>query len=169
MKKILIIQTSLNKKSKTAIASQKALEIWKKMNLNIELLDLRKYDLQMCNWEKTEEYNSDMNEIKEIIESADSYILAYPIYNYSFSGVCKNFLDIYSYYMDSKKLWIIQNSYSIRSFSDWYWELAKILWLHNNIQIVLPMVHTANEDFEWEEIVWEKAITKIEKMITNLI
>ena len=168
-KKILIIQTSLNETSKTSIASLKAYEIAKNKLLNVELLDLRNYDLEMCNWKKIEHYNSDMNIIKDKVEQADLYILAYPIYNYSFSWVCKNFIDIFSYYMDSKKCSIIQNSYSVRSFSDWYSEISKTLWLHNNIDIVLPMIHTYNEDFNLDEFIWEKSIEKIEKAIDNLI
>jgi multimeric flavodoxin WrbA len=140
----------------------------KNKGLNVEVLDLRRYDIQMCNWKKIEEYNNDMNLIKEKVESADFYVLAYPIYNYSFSWVCKNFIDIFSYYMDSKKCGIIQNSYSARSFSDWYGELAKILWLHNNVSLTLPMIHTCNEDFEWNELIWGKSIEKMEWMLNNL-
>lgn len=169
MKKILIIQTSLSKASKTAIVAQKAYEIAKNKWLEVEILDLREYKLELCNWEKIENYNSDMNIIKDKVENSDLYILAYPIHNYSFSWVCKNFIDIFSYYMDSKKCSIIQNSYSVRSFSDWYSEVTKTLWLHNNIDIILPLVHSHNEDFESDKLVWKKSIEKIDKMIDNLI
>lgn len=167
MKKILIIQTSLNPKSKTAIACEKSLKIAEKLKLNVEILDLRKYNFELCNWWKIENYWEDMNKIKEIVEKADFYILAYPIYNYSFSWVCKNFIDIFSYFMEWKKCGIIQNSYSVRSFSDWFSEIAKVLWLHNNVNISLPMIHTFNEDFENEELIWEKSLEKIEKLLLN--
>jgi multimeric flavodoxin WrbA len=49
MKKLLIIQTSLNEKSKTAIAVEKTYEMAKNKGLNVEVLDLRRYDIQMCN------------------------------------------------------------------------------------------------------------------------
>lgn len=170
MKKLLIIQTSLNKDSKTRIIAQEAFSIADKVSwLDVEFLDLKDYQIEFCNWKKIEEYNSDMNKIKEIVELADYYILAYPVYNYSFSWVCKNFIDIFSYYMDSKPCVIIQNSYSIRSFSDWYWELAKVLGLHNNIKIILPMVHSFNDDFKLDKIINIKVIEKLKKSISNLL
>ena len=169
MKKILIIQTSLNKDSKTSIVAKKTHKIATKKWFNVELLDLRNYNLELCSWKKIEEYNQDMNKIKDKVEQADLYILAYPIYNYSFSWVCKNFIDIFSHFMDDKKCSIIQNSYSVRSFSDWYSEVSKTLWLHNNVDIVLPIIHTYHEDFESQNLVWEKAIEKIEKMLENLV
>jgi NAD(P)H-dependent FMN reductase len=169
MKKLLIIQTSLNKESKTAIVAKKAENIanntpW----IEVKYLDLREYDLQMCNWSKIEDYNADMNKIKDMVEEVDMYILAYPIYNYSFSWVCKNFIDVYSNFMNGKKLSIIQNSYSVRSFSDWFAELSKILSLHDNIEIVLPMVHSYFEDFDWNEVKNSKIIEKLTESIVNL-
>lgn len=166
--KLLIIQTSLNKNSKTNIAARETFKIWKEQWVDLEFLDLRDYDLQMCNWTKIETYNSDMNIIKDKVEAADAYILAYPVYNYSLSGVCKNFIDIFSYYMNGKKCWIIHNSYSERSFSDGSWELFKILGLHDNIDIVLPMIHTCNADFEDDTLKWEKAIEKIHALINKV-
>lgn len=168
MNKILIIQTSLNKNSKTWIFCEKTLKIWKDLWLNIEVLDLREYKIEMCDWRKIEEYNEDMNKIKNILEKSDTYILAYPIYNYSFSWVCKNFIDIFSHCMSWKRCWIIQNSYSSRSFSDGFWELSKILSLHDKISIILPLVHTCNEDFDWNELVWEKSLEKIRELLFNI-
>jgi multimeric flavodoxin WrbA len=163
--KLLIIQTSLNKNSKTNITSREAFNIWIKKWLDIEFLDLRDYNLEMCNWEKIEMYNNDMNTIKDKVQAADAYILAYPVYNYSLSWVCKNFIDIFSYYMNSKKCWIIHNSYSERSFSDGMGELFKILWLHDNVDIVLPVVHSCNNDFDGNNLTCTKVIEKINKLI----
>ena len=169
MKKLLIIQTSLNKDSKTSIVCSKALESAKKQkDMEVEILDLRDYDLQFCNWGKIETYNKDMQKIKQKVEDADCYILCYPIYNYSFSWVLKNFIDIFSHYMDSKDCSFITNSYSVRSFSDGYSELTKILWLHNNIQVILPMVHCYNDCFEYDKLMDEKVMEKIDLQVTNL-
>jgi hypothetical protein len=70
--------------------------------------------------------------------------------------------------MNGKKCWIIHNSYSERSFSDGTGELFKILWLHDNVDIILPVVHTCNSDFDDNTLSWEKAIKKIESMLSNL-
>jgi len=164
-KKILIIQTSLNKNSKTALSYEKTLEITKNKNIKAEILDLRNFNFQMCNWEKIEEYNSNMNKIMKILKSYDFYILWYPVYNYSFSWVCKNFIDIFSSTMKWKKCWLIHNNDSIRSFSDWYSEIAKTLWLHDNVENLLPLVHTENSDFKNNKLTWEKALEKIENLL----
>lgn len=166
--KLLIIQTSLNQTSKTDIAAKYISNIWKKDWLEVEFLDLRDYNLEMCNWKKIEEYNTDMNTIMKKVKQSDAYILAYPVYNYSLSGVCKNFIDIFSYYMNGKKCWIIHNSYSDRSFWDWASELFKILWLHDNVKIILPIIHTSNNDFTDNMLTWEKAIEKMNDMIANI-
>jgi hypothetical protein len=67
--------------------------------------------------------------------------------------------------MNGKKCWIIHNSYSERSFSDGMGELFKILGLHDNVNIVLPVVHSCNNDFDDNRITWIKVIEKINTLI----
>lgn len=147
MADIVIIQTSLNPSSKTSIVANKFFETLKEKGVNVEILDLRNHNIEFCDGRKLEKYNQDMQIIASKLKIAKGYILSFPIYNYSFSGVLKNFLDIYSGVMDSKFTGLVSNSGGIRSANEGVGELMKSLALHNNITTVQPVVHTFAGDF----------------------
>ncbi|USN57894.1 MAG: NAD(P)H-dependent oxidoreductase [Candidatus Peribacteria bacterium] len=165
---LLIIQTSLNPQSKTAIAAKTLLGEADNLGIQAELLDVRDYDFELCHGGKIESYNTDMQQIHEKVLSADAYVLAYPVYNYSFSGVCKNFIDIFSHDMQGKRCGVMHNSYSVRSFADGYAELSKVLGLHDHVQMILPVVHTMHEDFSEGKILNPKVIDKMKGLLENI-
>lgn len=165
---LLIIQTSLHPESKTAIAAKTLLEEAHNLGIEAELLDLRDYDVELCDGRKIEDYNASMQQIHAKVLGVDAYVLAYPVYNYSFSGACKNFIDIFSHDMQGKKCGVMHNSYSVRSFADGYAELSKVLGLHDNVQMILPVVHTTHEDFSQGKIVNPKVIDKMKGLLENI-
>lgn len=166
---ITIIQTSLSKNSNTSKVCSKALEILKRKGIDSKLVDLRDIEFELCDGRKIEEYSKDMQELAKKLENSKGYILAYPVYNYSISGVCKNFIDIFSYCMDSKFVGIINNSGGIRSANEGVSEVMKSLGMHNNVTTVQPIVHTWKGDFEGDEIKEEKVLEKLNLMIDNLL
>ena len=167
---IIIIQASLNPRSKTAILARKALEILEQQNINVKLIDLRERELQFCTGADISDYNEDMQQLNKELEEATQYILAYPVYNYTFSGTLKNFLDIFSSAIDGKTVGILNNSSGVRSWNQGVGELMKSLALHNNITTVMPPVHSFREDFNEEgRLSNPKVSEKIELMTKNLL
>ena len=169
--KIAIIQTSLSKNSQTNIT---ALETKKKFEeklgkKNVFFIDLRKYNLDFCRGCEISKYGKDTQKIAKILDECDIFILAYPVYNYSFSGVCKNFIDIFSYNLEKKPCGLIHNSSSIRSFNCGIGEIMNILSMHNSIKIKLPVIHTHNSDFENKKITNKKVFEKIDGLIEEIL
>ncbi|WHZ05201.1 NAD(P)H-dependent oxidoreductase [Neobacillus sp. YX16] len=81
---------------KTSIVVQKVLEGVKKHhpNVEIELLDLREYDVQFCDGRNPATYTGDTKKVLDIIQSADFYIIGTPIFQGSLSGPLKNLFDL---------------------------------------------------------------------------
>lgn len=82
--------------AKTSIVVQKVLEEVKKYhpNVEIEMLDLREYDVQFCDGRNPSTYTGDTKKVLEIIQSADFYIIGTPIFQGSLSGPLKNLFDL---------------------------------------------------------------------------
>ena len=82
--------------AKTSIVVQKVLEEVKKHhpNVEIELLDLREYDVQFCDGRNPSTYTGDTKKVLDIIQSADFYIIGTPIFQGSLSGPLKNLFDL---------------------------------------------------------------------------
>ncbi|MED3562493.1 NAD(P)H-dependent oxidoreductase [Bacillus xiapuensis] len=66
----------------------------KHSDLEVELLDLRNYDMQFCDGRKLEEYNQDTRDIIEKVSQADFYLIGSPVFNCSFPAPLKNLLDL---------------------------------------------------------------------------
>jgi FMN reductase/FAD reductase [NAD(P)H] len=82
--------------AKTSIVVQKVLEDVKNFHpdIEIELLDLRDYDVQFCDGRNPSTYTGDTKKVLEIINSADFYIIGTPIFQGSLSGPLKNLFDL---------------------------------------------------------------------------
>ena len=71
MPKVVIIQGSLNPKSKTAIVAQEAEKILHRFDgIVCQILDLRYFEIQFCDGRKLQDYGSDT---KKAYEMAVSY------------------------------------------------------------------------------------------------
>ncbi|WP_010676981.1 NADPH-dependent FMN reductase [Bacillus timonensis] len=82
--------------SKTRLAVEKALEFAKEYdpNIDIELLDLKEYDLQFCDGRAIEDYSEDTKKVIEMISNADVFLVGTPIFHGSIPGVLKNLFDL---------------------------------------------------------------------------
>ena len=97
MRKILIIQGSLNPESKTAIVTGEAEKILDGFDgIESQTLDLRSLNMQFCDGRKLQKYNSATQKAYEIVDKANGLIIGMPVYCYSVSGPLKNFIDITS-------------------------------------------------------------------------
>ncbi len=168
MVKIVLIQGSLSKKSKTSIVLEKAAEILEKKGVSYEMLDLRKLNMEFCDGRPLEEYNNDMQKAYHILKSADAYIIGMPVYQYSVSGPLKNFLDIVSGAMKRKIAGIVCVSGGTRSYLASQ-DLMKILSFEVHVVSVQPTVHASKEDFDGQQIVNPKIIEKIEGMVDSIL
>ncbi|MGK7923440.1 MAG: NADPH-dependent FMN reductase [Trichodesmium sp.] len=87
--------------------SQKALEIVSRkieeIGAEVEILDLRNFNLPFCNGENDYPEHPDVEKMRQKVKEADGLILATPEYHGSVSGVMKNALDLMSFeHLDGK-------------------------------------------------------------------
>lgn len=82
--------------AKTAIIVQTVLDEIKRTHpeIDVELLDLRDYDIQFCDGRNPADYTGDTKEVIDIISRADCFIIGTPIFQGSITGVLKNLFDL---------------------------------------------------------------------------
>ena len=86
----LIISCSLNKKSRSRIMAQHAHDLYCK---DAKIIDLQDMKIPFC--DGNECYNEPIvKELKDIISSAKSIIIAGPVYNYDLNSATKNLLEL---------------------------------------------------------------------------
>ena len=99
--KIVAICGSLRADSYTRIALNIALEGAKEAGAEVELLDLRNYQLVFCGSNVDEfgnetDYPADVLRLRDQVKAAHGIILGTPEYHASYSGILKNALDLMS-------------------------------------------------------------------------
>jgi len=167
--KVLIIQSSLNPQSKTAVVVGETEKILNSLDeVDCQILDLRYFDMQFCDGRKLTDYNSDTQKAFEMINDADGFIIGMPVYCYSVSGPLKNLIDITSSAMEKKVAGILCTTGSPMSFlasSD----LAKILAYESHVFSVQPVVCSSYEDFKDGKLKSRKVKEKLKNMIEVLL
>jgi FAD reductase [NAD(P)H] len=84
--------------TKTRIVVQKTLEEIQKKHpeIEVELLDLRDYDIQFCDGRHPSGYTGDTKKVIDIVSSADFFVIGTPIFQGSMTGALKNLFDLIS-------------------------------------------------------------------------
>ncbi len=168
MSKIVIVQGSLNPESKTAIVVAQTEKVLKSRNIEFETLDLRSLELQFCDGRSLKDYNEDMRQAYRILESADGFIFAMPVYCWSMSGVVKNLIDITAGALENKVAGILCNAGGNRSFMSSA-DLINVLYYESGVMTVHPVVYTSYEDFDNGKLVAPNPLAKIPAMVDGLM
>ncbi|MEY2195073.1 NADPH-dependent FMN reductase [Neobacillus sp. BF23-41] len=82
--------------SKTLTVVKKVLEVVEKIDpsIQIELLDLKQYDVQFCDGRDPQTYIGDTKKVIDIVSNADFYLIGTPIFQGSLTGALKNLIDL---------------------------------------------------------------------------
>ncbi len=90
---ILILSCSLNPASRShrlALESQAALE---HLDRNVRLVDLREFDLPLCDGEDA--YDAEgVEQISHLIRNSAGILIAAPVYNYDLNSAAKNLIEL---------------------------------------------------------------------------
>lgn len=95
--KILAINGSLTSPpSRTRVVLDVALAAARAADPSVEteVLELRDWDLEFCDGRAPDQYNRDTRAALALVEAADAYLVATPIYRASYTGALKNFFDL---------------------------------------------------------------------------
>jgi len=167
MKKLTIVQSSLRVNSNTSIVCKLFEEKAKKSGLEVEYIDLREIELEFCNGKDLSEYSSDLQKSYKIMEESETIIFGMPVYQYTMSGVLKNFIDICGWALKWKKIWVIVNAgwpncymASRDLFDALYYEYATL-----NLS---PTPYSWTMDFKDWELVNSKVIEKLDELIEKI-
>jgi len=63
-------------------------------DVEVELLDLKNYQIQFCDGRDPSTYEGDTKKVIEIMNSGDAFVFGTPIFNASLSGPLKNLIDL---------------------------------------------------------------------------
>ncbi|MET3322275.1 NAD(P)H-dependent oxidoreductase [Peribacillus butanolivorans] len=82
--------------SKPRVVVQKVLDEVQRNQpeIEVELLDLKDYNVQFCDGRDPSTYNEDTKKVIDIVSSADFYIIGTPIFQGSITGALKNLFDL---------------------------------------------------------------------------
>ncbi len=167
MTQIVLIQGSLNKKSRTAVLIRQTEKEIKHAGFEVEVLDLRNIHMEFCDGRSLKEYHPDIQKAYQVIDQAPAFVIGMPVYCYSVSGPLKNFIDITSGAMEKKIAGILCNAGGNQSYMASA-DLSNILAYESHVTTVQPIVFSSYEDYEGQSLIGEKAKSKIRDMVDNL-
>lgn len=91
----IVVSSSLSPESKSFTLAQLAVDLLKNEPLETDFIDLRDFNLPLCNGINQSAYaHPNVKEIHDRLLKADGIILAAPIYNFSVSASCKNLIEL---------------------------------------------------------------------------
>ena len=167
MPTITLIQSSLNQNSKTALILDEVAKILTAKTIKYNLIDLRKLNMEFCDGRELKHYNSDLQNVYQLMESSKAYIIGMPVYCYSVSGVLKNFLDITCAAMEEKYIGIVCNAGGAMSYLASA-DLMKILSYEVHAMPLQPIVYAYGSDFQNGKISNNKVLQKANDMVEKL-
>ena len=168
MKKITVIQSSLRKDSNTAIVARKFAEQCDGLGLHVKYVDLRDVKRDLCDARPLEEYSQDIQNVYRIMDESEAVIFGMPVYQYSMSGVLKNFIDICGKALETKSVGIIVNAGGPNCYMASQ-DLFNALQYEYATTNIMPTPYTWSMDFKNWEIVNEKVLSKLEELASKLI
>lgn len=91
-KDCIVISTSLNPDSRSRVLAKKVFEELK-AHANVEFVDLKDYELPVCDGEGCYAHPN-VSKLTAKIEQAKAVLLAVPVYNYSCAASAKNLIEL---------------------------------------------------------------------------
>lgn len=167
MKKIAIVQSSLRQESNTGIVCREFEKRAKDAGLEVVYVDLRDVELEFCDGRDFGEYNETLQDAYKKIEPAEAVIFGMPVYQYSMSGVLKNFIDICGGAMAANRVGAIVNA----GWPNCYMasqDLFNALQFEYACTSIMPTPYTWSMDFKDGELVNEKVQSKLDELVEKI-
>jgi len=168
---ITIIQSSLRKDSRTAVVMNMIANYLQQLDVEHNLIDLRDYDLPFCDGRAFNEYLEEYPDVVKVqhqMEMADAFIFGYPNYVYTYSGVFKNFIDIFGKNTIDKYFGMVVNAGGRNGYMASN-DLISIMLYDFNATAIMPQVYTAKNDFSKINDQWVLEAAKPRQKITQMV
>ncbi|MCF6312869.1 MAG: NAD(P)H-dependent oxidoreductase [Verrucomicrobiales bacterium] len=165
--KYLIIACSLNPESKSRILAQAALESLKSKNADVELIDLAKLKLPLCDGGAV--YGDPaVQELAGKVEAADGILIATPIYNYTINAAVKNMIELTGRAWTEKIAGFLCAAGGQGSYMG-IMSIASSLMLDFRTIIIPRFVYATGDQFQGDQISHEDLSERIEQVSDELL
>lgn len=168
MKKITIIQSSLREGSNTNTVCRRFAEICDEKWLQVTYMDLRNIEMDFCDGRDLKYYSKDLQKAYIKLEQQDVIIFWMPVYQYSMSGVLKNFIDICGGALKGKRVGAIVNAGGPNCYMASR-DLFDCLFYEYACNGIMPTPYTWSMDFENGAIKNEKVLEKLEELAQKIL
>ena len=90
---ILILSCSLNPTSRSNVLARQAYENLQNMGVDVQLHDLRDYDLEFCGRPTARDVPA-VGKLQAAIQNATAILMAVPVYNFYINAAAKNLIEL---------------------------------------------------------------------------
>jgi FMN reductase len=90
---VLVVSASLNPNSRSFHLAEGAADALGRLGAEVTLVDLRKWDLPLCDGDKAYSHPA-VEKLTQLIQDAAAILLAAPIYNYDVNAAAKNLIEL---------------------------------------------------------------------------
>jgi NAD(P)H-dependent FMN reductase len=90
---VLVVSASLNPNSRSYRLAESAADALGRLGAEATLIDLRKWDLPLCDGDKSYSHPA-VEKLTQLIRDAGAALLAAPIYNYDLNAAAKNLIEL---------------------------------------------------------------------------
>jgi len=168
MKKITIIQSSLREGSNTAIVCRALAEKCDALGIHVHYIDLKDVKMDLCDARPLEEYSDDVQKVYKIMEGSEAVVFGMPVYQYTMSGVLKNFIDIAGGALAGKSVGAIVNAWWPNCYMASA-DLFNALQFEYATTAIMPTPYTWSMDFKEGTIVNEKVLSKLDELAAKIL
>ncbi len=168
MKKIAVVQSSLREGSHTDVVCKIFAEKAKDAGLDIEYIDLRGLEMDLCDGRDFGGYSKDLQDAYARMEPCEVIIFGMPVYQYSMSEVLKNFIDICGGAIEWNIVGAIVNAWGPNCYMASR-DLFNSLQFEYACPSVMPTPYSWSMDFKDWELVSKKVEDKLEELIEKIM
>ena len=155
---LIIISSSLSKKSQSRIMAEYIFNHLSSKEINTEMVDLRDYDLPLCDGDE----NSNTPIVKDLrskISNAQGVLIATPVYNYNINASLKNLIELTGSAWRNKIIGFICSAGGKNSYMS-VMSLANSLMLDFRCIIIPRFVYFDDESGQLDELI-EKRLDQL--------
>lgn len=168
MKRITIIQSSLRQGSNTAVVCRAFSERCDTLGIHVHYVDLKDVKMDLCDARPLEKYSDDIQNVYKIMEWSDAIIFGMPVYQYTMSGVLKNFIDICGWSTAGKPVGVIVNAGGPQCYMASQ-DLFNALQFEYATVSIMPTPYTWSMDFKDGIISNDKVLDKLDELAAKII
>lgn len=166
-RKVLIVSCSLNAGSRSHLLAAAAEAALKDGDCAATLVDLRDYDLPMCDGETTYDAPA-AKELAKLIADSDVILLAAPIYNYDLNAAAKNLVELTGRAWKDKVVGFLCAAGGRSSYMS-PMGMANSLMFDFRCVIVPRFVYAIGEDFRDAGDLSDKVQERIQQLCTEAV